>query len=58
MCHDNSTDLSTKCEAMIDCMEKNYPCSTSMCQTTCLNAAMGSAPVATCANALVSAACP
>ncbi|HXJ21503.1 MAG TPA: hypothetical protein VMT03_14845 [Polyangia bacterium] len=57
MCKDNSTDLSAKCESMIDCMEKSYPC-TGNCETNCLNMAGGSGVVSTCVNALVGAACP
>ncbi len=57
MCKDNTTDLSIKCEAMIDCMEKAYPC-TSNCETNCLNMVGGSGVLSTCVNALVTAACP
>ena len=56
MCKDNTTDLSTKCMAMIDCIEKSYPC-TGNCQTNCLNMSGGSGVLSTCVNALVSAAC-
>jgi hypothetical protein len=57
MCKDNTTDLSTKCMSMIDCVEKSYPCSGN-CQTNCLNMVGGSGVLSTCVNALVSAACP
>jgi len=57
MCKDNTTDLSTKCASMIDCMEKAYPC-TGNCETNCLNMVGGSGVLSTCVNALVTAACP
>ena len=50
MCKDNTTDLSTKCMAMIDCIEKSYPC-TGNCQTNCLNMSGGSGVLSTCVTA-------
>jgi hypothetical protein len=57
MCKDNTADLSTKCEDMIDCIEKSYPC-TGNCETNCLNMSGGSGVLSTCVNALITAACP
>jgi hypothetical protein len=58
MCKDNSTDLSAKCMAMVDCLEMSYPCITGNCLTNCLNMAGGSGVVSTCVNMLTAAACP
>jgi len=57
MCKDNTTSLATKCEAMIDCIAKSYPC-TGNCEINCLNMSGGSGVLSTCVNALVTAACP
>ncbi|MFL5305889.1 MAG: hypothetical protein ACJ8F1_11790, partial [Polyangia bacterium] len=57
MCKDNTTDLSTKCMDMVDCLEKGYPCAGN-CQTNCLNMSGGSGVLSTCVNALVKVACP
>jgi hypothetical protein len=57
VCKDNSTSLKDKCEDVIDCLEKKWPCSGS-CQTECTNAAGASMPAITCVEMLKAAACP
>jgi hypothetical protein len=57
MCTDNGSSLATKCESMIDCMAKSYPC-TGNCETNCLNMANGTGVLQTCVDALIGASCP
>jgi len=55
-CNDNGKSLATQCEAVIDCIEPQWPC-TNNCLTQCYNMAGASGPVMTCVSALTTAAC-
>ena len=56
-CRDNNLSLEGKCKAMIDCLESRFPCTSSTCNSQCLNNVGGSSVVDTCAKALTNAAC-
>jgi len=55
-CNDNGMSLEAKCQAVIDCMAPQWPC-TGNCATQCYNMASASGPVMTCVSALTTAAC-
>jgi len=55
-CNDNGKSLATQCEAVIDCVEPQWPC-TGNCLTQCYNMAGASGPVMSCVSALTTAAC-
>lgn len=55
-CKDNGKSLQTECEAVIDCMEPQWPC-TGNCLTQCYNMSGASSPVMSCVSALTTAAC-
>lgn len=57
-CRDNGLSLATKCQVMIDCLASKPAPRSSTVFRDCLNVASGSAPVSTCATALVQAGCP
>jgi hypothetical protein len=55
-CNDNGKSLETQCEAVIDCLAPQWPCSGN-CLTQCYNMAGASGPVMSCVTALTTAAC-
>jgi len=55
-CKDNGKSLQTECEAVIDCVAPQWPCSGN-CLTQCYNMAGASGPVMACVSALTMAAC-
>jgi len=55
-CNDNGKSLETECEAVIDCVAPQWPC-TGNCLTQCYNMSGASGPVMSCVSALTTAAC-
>lgn len=55
-CNDNGKSLETQCQAVIDCLAPQWPCSGN-CLTQCYNTAGASGPVMACVSALTTAAC-
>jgi hypothetical protein len=54
-CKDNQTSQTTACEAVIDCLDADYPCSGN-CATQCANMAGASGVAQGCVSALLTAA--
>ena len=56
-CRENGADKAANCEALIDCLDTNYPCgSANNCVLQCDNAAGADSIVSGCVNALLTAA--